>query len=47
MLTFTLLQMKNRESLPVLDVFPNNEEIRLDESLDDLTVSLLPSRQLS
>lgn len=31
---------------PVLDVFPNDQKIWLDESLDDLTVPLLPSRQL-
>lgn len=31
---------------PVLDVFPDDQKVWLDESLDDLTVPLLPSRQL-
>lgn len=31
---------------PVLDVFPNDQEVRFDEPLDDLAVPLLPSRQL-
>lgn len=31
--------------LPVLDVFTDNEEIRLDEPLDDLAVPLFTSRQ--
>lgn len=35
-----------RVRIPVLDVFPNDEKVWLDESLDDLTVPLLPSRQL-
>lgn len=29
------------EGLPVLDVLADNEEVRLDEALDDLTVPLL------
>lgn len=37
---------KKNTHTPVLDVFPNNKKIGLDESLDDLTVPLLPSRQL-
>lgn len=34
------------EYTPVLDVFPNNQEVWFDEPLDDLTVPLLPSCQL-
>ena len=30
---------------PVLDVFPDDEEVGLDEPLDDLTVPLLPGGQ--
>jgi len=35
-----------KKKVPVLDVFPHNKEVGLDESLDDLTVPLLPGRQL-
>lgn len=33
-------------TIPVLDVFPDDEEIGLDKPLDDLTVPLLSGRQL-
>lgn len=32
---------------PVLDALADNEEVALDETLDDLTVPLLPRAQLS
>lgn len=41
--------LKNRKSLcpPVLNILAYNEEVRLNETLDDLTVPLLTWRQLS
>lgn len=36
-----------RESKPVLDAFPHDEEVALDEPLDDLAVPLLPRAQLA
>lgn len=36
----------SRIYVPVLDVFPNDKKVWLNESLDNLTVPLLPSRQL-
>ncbi len=45
-MTWWWVKLLRRVCVPVLNVFPNNKKVRLDESLDDLTVPLLPSRQL-
>lgn len=35
------LHLRSCPGLPVLDILANDEEVRLDETLDDLTVTLL------
>ena len=47
---FLLKEVRNKNVIvvlcaPVLDVFPDDEEVGLDEPFDYLTVPLLPGRQ--
>lgn len=38
---------RRKKHKPVLDAFPHDEEVALDEPLDDLAVPLLPGAQLA